>query len=57
VSTLLPSKATGWWPWVVLKAHTRNTAGNVTLRSVNPLDTPIVTFNSFDKRTTANNSD
>ncbi len=57
MSTLLPSKATGWWPWVVLKAHTRNTAGNVTLRSVNPLDTPIVTFNSFDKRTTANNSD
>ncbi|HEX3860219.1 MAG TPA: GMC family oxidoreductase [Stellaceae bacterium] len=34
--------------WAVLKAHTANRAGTVTLRSADPRDTPIVDFNYFD---------
>jgi choline dehydrogenase-like flavoprotein len=33
--------------WVVLKGHTRNRAGTVTLRSADPLDTPAINFNYF----------
>ena len=33
--------------WVVLKGHTKNRAGTVTLRSVDPLDTPAINFNYF----------
>ena len=33
--------------WVVLKAHTRNHAGEVTLRSPDPRDMPLVNFNYF----------
>jgi choline dehydrogenase len=33
--------------WVVLKAHTENRAGTVTLRSADPRDTPIIEFNYF----------
>jgi choline dehydrogenase len=33
--------------WVVLKAHTRNHAGEVTLRSADPRDTPFINFNYF----------
>jgi choline dehydrogenase-like flavoprotein len=33
--------------WVVLKAHTRNRSGTVTLRSADPRDTPDVNFNYF----------
>jgi choline dehydrogenase-like flavoprotein len=33
--------------WVVLKAHTRNRSGRVTLRSADPRDTPLVNFNYF----------
>ena len=35
--------------WVVLKAHTANRAGRVTLRSSDPRDTPLIDFNSFDQ--------
>ncbi|RCI08063.1 hypothetical protein L249_7866 [Ophiocordyceps polyrhachis-furcata BCC 54312] len=35
------------WSWVVLKAHPRNAAGSVTLRSADPLDVPDIVFNSF----------
>ncbi len=31
----------------MLKAHSRNNAGTVTLKSTNPLDIPNITFNSF----------
>jgi len=34
--------------WAILKAHTRNRAGVVTLRSVDPRDPPVVNFNYFD---------
>jgi choline dehydrogenase len=33
--------------WVVLKAHTRNRSGQVTLRSNDPRDPPLVNFNYF----------
>ena len=33
--------------WVVLKAHTNNTGGSVTLRSPNPRDTPCINFRYF----------
>jgi choline dehydrogenase len=35
--------------WVVLKAHTYNRAGTVTLRSPNPRDTPQINFNYFSE--------
>src|SRR6266496_722061 len=35
--------------WVVLKAHTRNRAGRVTLRSANPKDTPCINFHYFQE--------
>ncbi|KAJ5181600.1 hypothetical protein N7449_011747 [Penicillium cf. viridicatum] len=37
-----------WFTWTVLKAHPRNTAGTVMLRSADPLDMPDITFNYFD---------
>jgi choline dehydrogenase len=37
-----------WWTWAVLKAHPRNTAGRVTLRSADPLDPPEIVYNYFD---------
>jgi choline dehydrogenase-like flavoprotein len=33
--------------WVVLKAHSRNRTGTVTLRSKDPRDVPFINFNSF----------
>jgi choline dehydrogenase-like flavoprotein len=33
--------------WVVLKAHTRNRSGQVTLRSKDPRDTPLIDFHYF----------
>lgn len=36
-----------WWSWLVLKAHTRNTAGTVELTSANPRDTPLITFHTL----------
>ncbi|OJD30157.1 glucose-methanol-choline oxidoreductase [Diplodia corticola] len=37
------------WTWLTLKAHTRNRGGTVLLRSADPLDTPLVSFHSFDE--------
>ncbi len=45
------------WVWIVLKAHTRNTAGTVTLRSADPQDVPQINFNYFDTGTTAGGAD
>lgn len=33
--------------WAILKAHTNNTAGRVTLRTTNPLDMPAIDFHYF----------
>jgi choline dehydrogenase len=38
-----------FFTWVILKAHTRNTAGRVSLRSADPRDPPNVTFRYFDE--------
>ncbi|KAI1329470.1 GMC oxidoreductase [Xylariaceae sp. FL0255] len=35
------------WSWLVLKAHTRNTAGTVKLISSNPRDMPNITFHNL----------
>ena len=35
--------------WVVLKAHTNNTAGSVTLTSADPRDVPHISFRYFDE--------
>ena len=35
--------------WIVLKAHTNNTAGTVALRSSDPRDTPAINFHYFDE--------
>jgi choline dehydrogenase len=35
--------------WGILKAHTRNRAGNVKLRSADPRDTPVITFHYFSE--------
>jgi choline dehydrogenase len=37
--------------WAVLKAHTGNSAGTVTLRSTDPRDTPDIRFRYFDEGT------
>ncbi|KAF2640572.1 choline dehydrogenase [Massarina eburnea CBS 473.64] len=37
-----------WFSWAILKSHPRNTAGTVTLRSADPLDVPVITYNYFD---------
>jgi choline dehydrogenase len=43
--------------WVVLKAHTNNTAGRITLRSGNPLDSPLVHFKYFEEGSDARGED
>jgi len=43
--------------WYALKAHTRNSAGTVKLRSADPLEPPVVEFNYFDTGTTAEGGD
>ena len=45
------------WTWVTLKAHSRNDAGTVTLRSADPRDTPQINFNSFGAGVTADGAD
>jgi choline dehydrogenase len=35
--------------WTILKAHTRNRAGEVTLRSADPRDAPSINFRYFDE--------
>ena len=43
--------------WVVLKAHTLNRAGSVTLRSTNPRDTPLINFRYFEEGSDAGGND
>jgi choline dehydrogenase len=43
--------------WVVLKAHTNNRAGEVTLRSADPRDTPLVNFRYFEEGSDATGED
>ncbi len=41
----------------MLKAHTRNRAGTVTLRSADPRDTPLVNFHYFEEGDDASGDD
>ncbi|MPZ76312.1 MAG: NAD(P)-binding protein [Deltaproteobacteria bacterium] len=43
--------------WVVLKAHTSNTAGTVSLRSADPRDTPDINFRYFEEGSDTNGED
>jgi choline dehydrogenase-like flavoprotein len=43
--------------WVVLKGHTNNTGGIITLRSANPRDTPLINFKYFEEGTDAGGRD
>jgi choline dehydrogenase len=45
----LIAKDRNYLTWVVLKAHTNNTAGEVTLRSADPRVTPNINFRYFDE--------
>jgi choline dehydrogenase-like flavoprotein len=53
----LPAKNPNCLSWVVLKAHTVNTAGEVTLRSTDPRDRPIINFRYFEEGNDANGDD
>ncbi|WDE10218.1 GMC family oxidoreductase [Thalassomonas haliotis] len=43
--------------WAVLKAHTKNTGGEVTLRSGDPTDTPYINFRYFEEGNDAKGED
>jgi choline dehydrogenase-like flavoprotein len=43
--------------WAVLKAHTKNRAGTVTLRSADPRDTPLLNFHYFEEGSDATGED
>lgn len=43
--------------WAILKAHTQNRAGEVTLRSADPLDTPLINFRYFEEGSDARGED
>jgi choline dehydrogenase len=43
------AKGEDYFSWAILKAHTGNTAGRVTLRSGDPRDVPDVNFHYFDE--------
>lgn len=43
--------------WVVLKAHTNNRGGLVTLRSADPRDPPLINFHYFDEGSDHNEED
>jgi choline dehydrogenase-like flavoprotein len=46
-----------YWSWLTLKAHTHNNAGTVKLRSADPQDTPLITFNLYDTGNTEGGGD
>lgn len=51
------AKDLNYLTWAVLKAHTNNCAGKITLRSADPLDPPQVDFSYFQEGTPDNNQD
>ena len=48
-SDALRSKNKDFFTWAVLKAHTNNSAGTVSLRSADPRDTPAIDFHYFEE--------
>ncbi len=55
-SALFPAHR-NYLTWAILKAHTRNRAGQVTLRSADPRDPPRVAFRYFDEGSDAAGED
>jgi len=53
----LLAKHLNYLTWAILKAHTTNRAGEVTLRSNDPRDTPHVNFRYFDEGNDATGED
>jgi len=47
-SALFP-QGLNYLTWVILKAHTQNRKGRVTLRSADPRDTPLINFHYFEE--------
>lgn len=45
------------WVWISLRASTPNGAGTVRLRSVDPRDTPVIAFNTFEGSASAREAD
>jgi choline dehydrogenase len=43
------SRAKNYFTWVILKAHTKNTAGRVLLKSSDPCEPPDINFRYFDE--------
>lgn len=50
-------KELNYLTWAILKAHTNNTAGYVTLSSADPLDRPYINFRYFDEGNDATGED
>lgn len=46
-----------YFTWAILKAHSNNTAGTVTLRSPDPLDVPQIDFHYFEEGNDASGDD
>lgn len=55
-AALLP-EGLNYLSWTILKAHTANRAGEVTLRSPEPRDTPAINFRYFDEGSDAGGED
>jgi choline dehydrogenase-like flavoprotein len=55
-SQLLP-QGLNYLTWAILKAHTNNTAGTVTLRSADPRDMPEIRFRYFEEGNDASGED
>ena len=51
------SRKRNYLSWAVLKAHTDNRAGEVTLRSADPRDPPLVNFHYFEEGSDAAGED
>ena len=45
----LIAEHTDYLTWAILKAHTQNRAGTVSLRSADPRDTPLINFRYFEE--------
>ena len=50
-------KNRNYFTWVILKAHTQNTAGRVLLKSNDPRDTPDINFHYFQEGNDASGND
>ncbi|PHJ57930.1 glucose-methanol-choline oxidoreductase [Nostoc linckia z18] len=50
-------KYKNYFTWAILKAHTNNTAGSVTLRTTDPRDVPEINFRYFDEGNDVNEQD